>query len=132
MDASRKIVLRQTAIIAAGEVIGTALMIGVFAILGKFDWSVLWGGLAGTAIAIGNFFFMAVVAVLAGDRAKNQDIEGGKKLVKTSQIARYFLLAGILVLCAISKVFNLIALVVPLLFVRPTLLITEFFKKKGG
>ncbi len=127
---SRKIVLQQTAQIALGEVIGTALMMGVFALLGKFDLSVLFGGIAGCVITVANFFFMAVVAELAADRALKQDVEGGKKLVKTSQTIRYFVLAAVLVLCAISKVFNLLALVVPLLFVRPILLLAEFFRKK--
>ncbi len=132
MDESRKFVLRQTAIVAIGEAIGTGIMFGVFALLGKFDISVLLGGLVSLLVATGNFFFMAMVAVLAGDRAANQDVAGGKRLVKTSQLLRYLAMAGILVLCAITKVFNVIALVIPLVFVQPTLLITEFFRKKGA
>ncbi len=132
MDESRKFVLRQTAIVAIGEVVGTGIMIGVFALLGKFDISVLLGGLVSLVVATGNFFFMAMVAVLAGDRAANQDVEGGKKLLKLSQLLRYLAMAGILVLCAITKVFNVIALVIPLVFVQPTLLIAEFFRKKGA
>ena len=38
----------------------------------------------------------------------------------------------ILVLCAKSGIFNLIALVIPLVFTRPILTITEKYNKKGG
>ena len=56
---SRKLVLHETAIVAIGQVICTAAMIGVFALLGKFDLTVLWGGILGAVLAIANFFFMA-------------------------------------------------------------------------
>ncbi len=128
---SRKIVYKETAIVAAGEVIGTALMLGVFALLDRFDLSVLLGGVVGCLLTVGNFFFMAVVATLAADRAENQDVEGGKKLLKASQNYRFLAVGVILLVCAISKKFNLIALVVPLLLVRPVLLLAEFFRKKG-
>ncbi len=128
---SRKIVYRETGIIALGEVLLTGVMYGVFALLGKFDLSVLLGGIVGCLVTIGNFFFMAVTATLAADRAENQDVEGGKKLLRASQTYRLLAMAGILLVCAISKKFNLIALVVPLLFVRPILLLSEFFRKKG-
>ncbi len=128
---SRKIVYHETAIIAIGEVIGTAAMYGVFALLGKFDLSVLLGGLVGCLLTIGNFFFMAVIASLAADRAEQQDVEGGKKLLKASQTYRLLAMAVILVVCAISKKFHLIAMVVPLVFTRPILLLSEFFRKKG-
>ncbi len=128
---SRKIVFHETAIIAVGEVLLTGAMVGVFALLDYFDLKVLWGALAGCLITVGNFFFMAMVASLAADRAENQDVEGGKKLLKASQSYRFLAMGAILVVCAISKQFNLIALVVPLLFVRPILLVSEFFRKKG-
>ena len=64
---SRKIALHETFIIAVGQVIGVVAMFGVFAQLGRFDLSVLWGGLAGGTMATLNFFALAVVATLAAD-----------------------------------------------------------------
>ncbi len=128
---SKKLVLRETAWLAVGTAVCTAVMIGFFVLLQKFDLTVLWGGLIGWAVTVGNFFFLAITASIASERALNQDVEGGKKLVKTSQFFRFISIGAILVLCAWSKQFNIIALVVPLLFERPVLLITEFFKKKG-
>ena len=131
MTESRKLVFKETAIIAVGEVICVALMCVVYAIIGKFQVSVLLGGLVGLVLATGNFFFLAVVATLAADRAQAQDVAGGQKLMKSSYPIRLLVLAGLLILCAKSGVFDVLALVLPLLFVRPILTIAEFFRKKG-
>ena len=128
---SRKMVFKETLTVLLGEAVCVALMCGVFALLQKFDISVLLGGIVGVAVATMNFFAMAVVATLAADRAEQQDVEGGKKLIKGSYPIRLLLVAVILFACGKSGVFNVIALVLPLVFVRPTLTIAEFFRKKG-
>lgn len=131
MTESRKIVLKETSLIAIGEVVCVALMCGVYALIGKFAASVLLGGIVGAVLAIGNFFFMAMIATLAADKAEAQDVEGGKKLMKSSYPIRILVLAVILILCAKSGVFDVLALVLPLVFVRPVLTVKEFFGKKG-
>ena len=132
MTESRKIVWKETAVVAVGEVICTALMVGIFALLGYFDLSVLLGGLVGAAVAVANFLILAIVATLAADKAEQQDVEGGQKLIKASYPVRLIVLAVVLFACAKSGVFNVIALVLPLVFVRPVLTLAEFFRKKGG
>lgn len=129
MTESRKFVLKETALIAIGELVCVALMCGVYSIIGKFSLSVLLGGLVGLVLATANFFFMAVAAALAADKAENQDVEGGKKLMKSSYPIRLLALAVLLILCAKSGVFDVLALVLPLVFVRPILTLAEFFKK---
>ena len=129
---SRKIVYRETGIVAIGVAVCTAVMMLVFALLGRFHLSVLWGSLAGAVLSIGNFFFMAVGASLAADKAENQDVKGGSLLVRNSYMVRLLILLIVLIAFAKSGVFNLIALVIPLLFVRPTLTVAEFFRKKGA
>lgn len=134
MDTSRKEVLKQTGIIAIGQAVGTALMIGVYLLLQKFDMTVIWGALVGNILAVGNFFFMAVVATMAAEKAANQDVAGGQKLIKASYPLRFLVLAAVLALCAWKgqAIFDLIALVVPLAFVHLTAMITGFFQKKGA
>ena len=132
MTESRKYVLKETLLVALGEAAGIAIMFVVYALLGKFGISVLLGGIVGAVLAVGNFFFMAVVATLAADKAQQQDVEGGKKLMKGAYPIRLLVLAGILFLCGKSGYFDVIALVLPLIFVRPTLMIEEFFRKKGA
>lgn len=129
MTESRKLVLKETALIAAGEAICVVLMCGVYALIGKFALSVLLGGLVGLLVATGNFFGLAVVATLAADKAEAGDPASGQKLMKSSYPIRLLVMAGILILCAKSGVFDVLALVLPLVFVRPILTIAEFFKK---
>ena len=127
---SRKIVLRETAIIAAGELICSALMVGVFALLGYFEVNVLLGAVAGCFIMVANYFFMAVTVDLAADRAERGEVEQGKKMVQLSSTIRLLVMAAALFL-SIKLGANVIALVLPLAFARPILMLAEFFRKKG-
>ena len=131
MTDSRKLVLRETALIAAGEALCVALMCLIYVLIGKFTLSVLWGGLVGLLVAVGNFFALAVVATLASDKAESGDSLSGQKLMKSSYPIRLLVMAGVLILCAKSGVVDVIALVLPLVFVRPILTAAEFFGKKG-
>lgn len=132
MTESRKLVLNQTALIAVGELVCVALMCAVYGLLGKFSTAVVLGGLVGLLIAVGNFFFMAMIATLAADKAEAQDVAGGQKLMKSSYPIRILVMAVALILCAKSGVFDVLALVLPLAFVRPVLMVKEFFGKKGA
>ena len=132
MTESRKLVLKETALIAAGEILCVAIMCVVYALIGKFQISVLLGGLAGLLVATDNFFALAVVATLASDKAEAGDPIAGQKLMKSSYPIRLLAMAGVLILCAKSGAVDVIALVLPLLFVRPILTIAEFFRKKGA
>lgn len=129
---SRKIVFHETAVIAVGEAVCIAAMTGVYALIGKFDSTVVFGGVAGGVLAVLNFFFMAVVASLAADKAQQQDVAGGQKLIQGSYPIRMLVLAVLLFAFAKSGLCDLIALVLPLVFVRPILTVGEFFRKKEG
>lgn len=131
MTESRRLVLKETALIAGGELICVALMCGVYALMGKFGIPVLLGGLVGALLATANFFFLAVVASLAADRAQTQDVADGQKMIRISYLIRLLVLAVLLILCAKSGFFDLLALLLPLVFMQPVLTITEFFRKKG-
>lgn len=129
---SRKFIYKETAIVATGEGVGIALMLIVFWLLGYFDLTVLLGGIMGGILAVGNFFLMSYFAVKAADKAQNQDVAGGQKLVQLSYIGRMVGLLVALVLCAKSGWFHVLALAIPLVFPRPTLTLAELIQKKGG
>jgi len=129
---SKKIVFHETGIVALGVAICTAIMVGVFALIGNYDTSVLLGGIVGAVLAIGNFFFMAVGTSLAADKAEQQDVKAGQLLIRNSYMLRLVVLFVLLFACAKSGLFDLFALVLPLVFVRPSLTIAEFFRKKGN
>lgn len=128
---SRKIVFRETGIVLIGEVLGVAAMLGVFALLGAFDTKVLLGGAVGGLITVANYFAMAVCASLAADRAEQQNVKGGQALMHTSYLIRMVVLFVLLIACAKSGFFNVIALAVPIIFPRFTITFAEFFRKKG-
>ena len=128
---SRKFVFKETAVVAIGQVICVAAMIGIFTLLGNFDRSVLLGGIFGGLLAVLNFFFMAVGATLAADKAENQNVKGGQATIQLSYIVRMVLLFVILFALVKSGLCNVIAVVLPLAFTRPTLSIGEFFRKSG-
>ena len=132
MTESRKLVFKETAIIAIGEVICVALMCAVYALIGKFSVAVLLGGFIGLLVATGNFFALAVAATLAADKAEAGDSLAGQKLMKSSYPIRLLVMTAVLILCAKSGYFDVLALVLPLVFVRPVLTVAEFFRKKGA
>ncbi len=127
----KKLLGREFVILSVGLLIGSGIMIGVFALLKKFELPVLWGGLAGIFLALLNFFLMAVSVWRAADKAEQQDVAGGKRLMQLSMFGRYALLLGALIVGAKSGVMNPIAMLVPLVLVRPILSIGEFFRKSG-
>ena len=128
---SRKFILRKTAVLALGELICYGATVGIFALLGYFDYTVLVGGILGCLVAVGNFFFMAVASDAAADKAADQDVKTGQVLVKSSYGFRMVIVFALLFLFAKSGHCNLIALVCPLLLSFPILMVTEFFRKSG-
>ena len=129
---NRKYILYQTAAVLIGELVFSALMVGIFAVLGFFDRSVVLGAAAGSLIATVNHLILMLGVLAASAKAEKQDVKGGQMLVQLSYMGRLIGLFLILVLCAKSGTFNLIALVLPLVFTRPVLTIAELFNKKGG
>ena len=129
---SKNYIFRESGALALGQLLCTGAMIGVFSLLGKYDTSVLLGGIVGALIATANYFFMALFANMAADKAEAQDIAGGQKLIQLSYMGRMAAMLIILVVCAKTEIFHLLALVIPLVFTRPILTIKELIKKKGG
>lgn len=127
---SRKTVLRETVLIAIGELICSAIMVGIFAALGKFELNVILSALGGSLVMTGNYFFMAVTVSLAADRAQQGQVEQAKKMVQSSSVLRLIAMGGLMAL-GIFLGANVIALVLPLAFARPILMLAEFFRKKG-
>ena len=129
---SRKLVFQETSVIALGEAICVPLMVLAFFLCGAFDRTVVFGGIAGALIATANFFFMALSTTLAADKAAAQDVKGGQATIQFSYIFRLIFMFLALVVCAKSGMMNLLALVIPVLLVRPIIMFAEFFRGKGG
>ena len=128
----RKFIIKETALFALGEAVCVAAMIGIFAILGYFDYKVILGGAIGLVIAVGNFFFMAIASDMAAEKALEQDVKGGKAAVKASYTLRLVVMGVLLFVFAKSGHCNVLAMVCPLFFVFPIITVIEFFRKAGG
>ena len=127
---SRKIVFRETAIIAVGELICSGIMVGVFAALGKFSGKVLFSALGGSLLMTINYFFMAVTVSLAADKAEKGETKQAQNMVQLSSVVRLVCL-GLALFLGIRLGADVVALVLPLVFARPVLMLAEFFRKKG-
>ena len=104
----------ETRFIALVVLILLALMEAVFLIIGKWDYTVLLGGLYGAAIAVGNFFLMGLTVQIC----LTLEPDEAKKRMKLSQQGRMLML---LVLCVIGGVLpflDTIAVLIPQLFPR--------------
>ncbi len=128
---TRKFILRETAFLAIGEAVCIAAMIGVFAMLGQLNYTVILGGVLGGVLAVGNFFFMALSSNAAADKAADQQVKEGKAAVKLSYYTRLLVLGVLLFVFAKSGHCQLLALVCPLFFVFPIITVIEFFRKTG-
>ena len=128
---SRKFVLKETAIVTLGQTICVGSMMGIFALLGHLDRTVVIGGIAGGTLAILNFLFMAIGASIAADKAQNQNVKGGQATIQASYMGRLVILFIVLFALIKSGLGNVLATVLPLAFTRPILTIAEFFRKSG-
>ncbi|MDO5547694.1 MAG: ATP synthase subunit I [Eubacteriales bacterium] len=120
----------ETKHIATGVGGMTVVLLLVFLVLGRFDYTVLLGALLGAGFAVLNFFLMAMAvqrSVTQGDPAK------AKKITQSSYTKRLLLLAAVLVVGIKVPYFNWITTIVPLFFPRITIFIMTLpiFQRKG-
>lgn len=129
-------VFRQFLQIALGEAVCVALMLGVYALAGFFSSRVLIGALVGFAMATLNFFAMSVTVSYAADRAaQTGNAAKASSVVQGSTVVRMLILALIYILILKNDICDPLAAILPLLFVRISIVLTEFFlrmvKKHG-
>ena len=128
---SKQFILRKLLVLTVGQIVFVAAMCGVFALLHRFDLTVLLGGVIGAVLALGNFFFMSLALERAADQAVEQDVKAGKATARGSYLLRLIVLFGLLVLFAKIGLCHPLAMVLPLAVVSPILMVTEFFRKTG-
>lgn len=107
-------VKKETIYIGIFTFVLSVLMQAVFIFISKWDYTVLLGNLLGFLAAVGNFLLLGLTVQIAVEK----DEAEAKKLIKTSQSARLFLLLIIALIGHIIPVFNTFAVVIPYLFPR--------------
>ena len=148
------VVKAETQKMALGVGILTVLMIAVFLILRKFDYTVLLGALLGSGAVIGNFFLMALTVQKATDgmpvlppREETEENDGEEdeskkeeplseearqagKRVQLSYVLRMLGLAGVAALGVWLPIFHPVATLIPMLFPRIVIFINSILEKK--
>ena len=129
MKNNRNPAITETLRISLGMLICLGLMIGVYLLIGQYTMHVLIGGIVGTVIAIGNFFFMAVgLSNLADDATE------GRIRIRTqgSFMVRTFVMLALLFVAIKFGKCDALATALPLLFVRPVIMMEQFILKSKG
>ncbi|MBR6570059.1 MAG: hypothetical protein IKK75_06350 [Clostridia bacterium] len=128
---SRTFILRETLLLLLGEIICSAIIVGIYALIGAFHFNVVVGVLVGSLLSTANFFMLGVSADTAANKAQEQDVKGGQKVMRLSYQLRLIVLFVILFAFAKSGLGNPLAMVLPLALFRPILMVIEFFRKPG-
>lgn len=107
--------------ISTGVLLGSALMVAVFAVLGRFSWPVLWGALLGDAVAIGNFVFLGISV----QKAAAAEALRARQIMQFTYSLRMLIVVAALALSMAVKVFYWLAVLIPLLLPRITILVLQ-------
>ena len=124
-------VKKETGHITLGVLVGDAIIIAVFAVLKRLDYTVLLGALLGSAAAIGNFLLMC----LAVQKAM-EDPDRAKAIVQGSYGKRMLGMVAVMVVGLVVPCFHGIAVLIPFLLPGLTIKVMQLLglnkQEKGG
>lgn len=134
--------------VLAGELLVSLLTVAVFALIGKFDYTVITGAALGSAVATANFAILSFsinravdkYLALRGDRemddeqaeafANRHAMEVQNVATRSFMIRTFSMLATLVAAFLLTSWFSPIATAVPLLMFRPVLYVIELITKK--
>ena len=145
-------VLEQTVAVAVGEAAVCLLILlgyGLYALVTDyvFTYKVLTGALLGATVIVANFYFLALSVDRATLRAmatrpdrdmSEEEIEKWtaqqrielENAIKISFIVRMASMLAALVLALLLPIFEVVATLIPLIMLRPILMVSELIRKK--
>lgn len=121
-------VKRTTCFIAVCVLALSALMQAVYLIVRAWNPTVLWGNLLGAFVAVLNFFLMGLTI----QRSLTYEPEDAKKLVRVSQSGRMLMVLAFCAIGAAVPIFDLLAVLVPLIFPRIGTMLWPLVDKGDG
>ncbi len=113
--------VRELKHISLGVAAGSAVMLAVFAIAGKFHWTVLTGALLGDAAAIFNFYYLC----RSVQRAAASDEMTAHLIMRSSYSKRMLVSAAAMAIGFLSPWFHWLAALIPLFLPRVTILFMQ-------
>lgn len=127
-----KAAIHQLLRVAAGEVVCVALMLGVYALIGRFSTPVLGGAIFGCIAAIAYFLSLSITVSKAVDRVQETgEASKATRSIQASSSGRYIVLALVYIVILKAGLCDPVASVLPLLFLPVSINVTEYFRKDG-
>lgn len=122
--------IRQFFRVLLGEAVLILIMLGAYAILGRFSLKVVWGAVAGGTVAMGNFLALSAVVSRAADYAQRTgDAQKATLMVRGSAPVRLLVMAAVLIVLLRFGSLEPLATILPLVFVQLSITLTEYFRK---
>ena len=122
-------VLRQVGGLAVALLVCIAVMLAVYALLGRLDRLVLLGAVFGWILAVGNFLSLSITVSNALDRAANGGSPQKAQLeIQTSSVVRPVILVIIYILLFRAELCDPLAAILPLLFAQFCIKLIDFFR----
>lgn len=124
MNKIDKTVLKETKYIACWVLFLSMIAEAVFLIIGKWDYTVLFGNLLSGALVILNFFLMGITV----QKAVNKEEKEAKTAMKVSQLYRNLMIIVVTVIGVALKCFNTWIVLIVLFFPRIAVAFRPLFK----
>ena len=119
-------VKKETGILLAGTLCLCGVMVCVFLLLHRFDYTVVTGALLGGLAAVLNFFVMGLTIQNAVGKSQDE----AKKRIQLSYTVRMFVLLAVLGAGVYLPYFHWLAVLLSALFPRVTILFRSVLLKK--
>lgn len=100
--------------VCAGNFILGAIVVVVFALIGQFSLSVIWGALLGSGFVSLSFLWLA----LSVSKNVEKDPENARRRVSATYTYRLLAMAAMVVIAIKLPVFNWVAAIIPLFYQR--------------
>ena len=125
-------ILKETKHIAIGVLIGDAVMIAVFALLKRLDYTVFLGAALGSIAVIINFLLLGIKAQQA-----MQDPDRARVIIQRSYTFRMLFMVAVMAVGVAAPCFHTVAVVIPFLLQSVTIFVMQLpetlgLNKKGG
>ena len=108
-------VVREIKKMAVGCAVCSLIVAAVFAVIGKFDYTVLVGAAVGWLLSFGNFFFMTLGVIKALDTG---DESAAKLKMHSSYIARTVVMLAVMAVAIIADFIHWVPVVVSVFYPR--------------
>ena len=109
------------------EILLSGVMLGVYAVIGRWSMKILWSAALGTGLVLLNFAVMIFSLILA---ERTSSPARGQLAARGNFVLRMIVLIVVLVLALKSGNFDPLATLLPLCFMRLALMASELVRKK--